>query len=133
MYNDTITFYSKTPPNKWVLTDFTIKHSEDNSICWDDLEVYLKIENNKVTDFSFSWETAIITTACASIFWESIIWMDLQEILEKKYDYIEELIWMPVSPRRKQASVLWLLTTINAIHNYLWDWKTIDFDDLIID
>ena len=115
MYNDTITFY------------------ENNSICWDDLEVYLKIENNKITDFSFSWETAIITTACASIFWESIIWMDLQEILEKKYDYIEELIWMPVSPRRKQASVLWLLTTINAIHNYLWDWKTIDFDDLIID
>lgn len=131
MYNETITFYSKNPPNKWVLTNYDIKHSEDNSICWDDLEVYLKIENNTIVDFSFSWETAIITTACASIFWESIIGMDINEILEKKYNYIEELVWMPISPRRKQASVLWMLTTINAIYKYLWKDKLLDFDDLI--
>lgn len=131
MYNETITFYSKNPPNKWVLENFDIKHFEDNSICWDDLEVYLKIDDNKVSDFSFSWETAIITTACASIFWESIIGMDINEVVEKKYDYIEELVWIPISPRRKQASVLGLLTTINAIYKYLWSDKTLDFDDLI--
>lgn len=131
MYNETITFYSKNPPNKWVLENYDIRHFEDNSICWDDLEVYLKIDDNKVSDFSFSWETAIITTACASIFWESIIGMDINEIVEKKYDYIEELVWMPISPRRKQASVLWMLTTINAIYKYLWNDKVLDFDDLI--
>ncbi len=131
MYNETITFYSKTPPNKWVLKDFSIKHFEDNSVCWDDLEVYLKITDNKIEDFSFEWETAIITTACASIFWESIVWMNISEVLKIKYDYMEELVWMPISPRRKQASVLWMLTTINAIHNYLDDWIVNDFDDLI--
>lgn len=131
MYNETITFYSKTPPNKWVLSDFTVKHYEDNNICWDDLTVYLKILDDKIIDFWFDWDTAIITTACASIFWESIIWMNLKEILEKKYDYIEELVWMPISPRRKQASVLWMLTTINAIHVYLNDGIELDFDDLI--
>ena len=120
MYNDLITFYSKTPPNKWVLKDYTVKHYEDNSVCWDDLEVYLKIE-----------DTAIITTACASILWENIIWMSLEEILEKDYDYIESLIGMPVSSRRRNAAVLGLLTTINAIHKYLNDGKVLDFDDLI--
>lgn len=133
MYNETITFYSKTPPNKSVMENYTIKHFEDNNICWDDLEVYLKIEDGKIVDFSFDWETAIITTACASIFGEAIIWMKLEEVLEKKYDFIEELVWMPISPRRKQASVLWMLTTINAIHLYLKDWVEIDFDDLIED
>lgn len=133
MYNDTITFYSKNPPNKWVLEDFSVKHYEDNNICWDDLEVYLKIEDNKIVDFSFDGETAIITTACASIFWESIIWKDIKEVLEKKYDYIEDLVWMPISPRRKQASVLWMLTTQNAIHNFLNDWIVFDFDDIIND
>lgn len=131
MYNDLITFYSKTPPNKWVLKDYTIKHYEENSVCWDDLEVYLKIEDWKITDFAFDWDTAIITTACASILWENIIWMTLEEVLEKNYDYIESLIWMPVSTRRKNAAVLGLLTVINAIHIYLKDGKTIDFDDLI--
>lgn len=131
MYNDLITFYSKTPPNKWILEDYTIKHFEENSVCWDDLEVYLKIEDWKVTNFSFEGDTAIITTACASILWENIIGMPLEEILEKNYDYVESLIWMPVSSRRKNAAVLWLLTVINAIHIYLKDGESVDFDDLI--
>lgn len=131
MYNDIITFYSKTPPNKWILEDYSVKHYEDNSVCWDDLEVYLKIEDSKIKDFSFDWDTAIITTACASIFWESIIWMSLEEVMKKDYDYIESLIGMPVSTRRQNAAVLWLLTTINAIHKYLNDGIVLDFDDLI--
>lgn len=131
MYNDLITFYSKTPPNKWVLEDYTIKHYEENSVCWDDLEVYLKIEDWKITNFSFEGDTAIITTACASILWENIIGMTLEEVMQKDYDYIESLIWMPVSSRRRNAAVLWLLTVINAIHKYLEDWKSVDFDDLI--
>ena len=131
MYNETITFYSKTPPNKWELTDYSVKYYEDNNICGDDLEVYLKIEENRIIDFSFSWDTAIITTACASIFWESITDLELWEVLEMNYDTIEELIWMPVSPRRKQASVLWLLTTRNAIHEYLQDGKRDDFDNVM--
>jgi hypothetical protein len=57
--------------------------------------------------------------------------MSLEEILEKDYDYIESLIGMPVSSRRRNAAVLGLLTTINAIHKYLNDGKVLDFDDLI--
>jgi hypothetical protein len=59
--------------------------------------------------------------------------MSLEEVLEKKYSYIEELIWMKVSPRRKNASVLWMIVTINAIHDYLKDGIILDFDDLIDD
>ena len=130
MYNEIITFYSKNPPNKWELDNYTIKFFEDNSICWDDLEVYIKIEDNKIKDYSFTWDTAIITTACASIFWESIIGLSLEDVLKFDYDYIEELVGMPISPRRKNASVLWLLTTRNAIHEYLKDWLKDTFDDL---
>jgi len=95
------------------------------------LTVYLKIEDNKIKNWSFTWETALITTACASIFWESIIWMSLEEVLKFDYNYIEELVWMPISDRRKQASVLWLLTTRNAIHLYLNDVKKDYFEDVI--
>jgi NifU-like protein involved in Fe-S cluster formation len=93
----------------------------------------LKIEDEKIKDFSFEGDTSIISTACASIFWESIVWMSLKEILEKKYSYIEKLIWMEVSPRRKNASVLWMIVTINAIHDYLKDGIILDFDDLMND
>ncbi len=131
MYNETITFYSKNPPNKAPLEHFNVKHYEDNNICWDDLEVYLQIENSHIVDFGFTWDTSIITTACASIFGESIIDLPIHEVLLMDYKTIEDLIGMEVSSRRKQASVLGLLTTRNAIHNYLQDEIVDTFDDII--
>jgi hypothetical protein len=57
--------------------------------------------------------------------------MELEEILTLDYNYIVELIEDQVSDRRKQASVLGLLTTRNAIHSYLKDGKLDTFDDVI--
>jgi hypothetical protein len=39
---------------------------------------------------------------------------------------------MEVSPRRKNASVLGMLVTLNAIHEYLKDGIVLDFDDLTV-
>ena len=131
MYNETITFYSKNPPNKNALENYNVKHFEDNNICWDDLEVFLLIEDWIIKDFWFTWDTSIITTACASIFGESIIDVSIRDVLSMDYNTIEELIGMEVSSRRRQASVLGLLTTRNAIHNYLQDDILDTFDDII--
>ena len=38
---------------------------------------------------------------------------------------------MPISERRKMASVLGLLTTRNALHLYLQDGKKDTFDDVL--
>ena len=141
MYNETITFYSKTPPNKGVLGDYDISFWEENRTCGDDLKVYIKIErqqgalapwkNDTITAWSFEGDTAIITTACASIFGESIIGMKAEEVFELWYSYVEELVEMPISSRRKQASVLGLLTTRNALHTYLDDGVKDTFDDVL--
>lgn len=130
MYNEIITFYSKTPVNKGKLEDYTIEHWQDNRTCWDDIKVYIKIENSIVKDWSFEWDTSIITTACSSIFWESIIWKNISKILKLDYNYIKELIEDDISPKRRKASVLWLLTTRNAIHKYLEDNIEDNFEDL---
>jgi len=132
MYNEIIRFYSKTPPNKWELKDYSISYFENTRTCWDDLKIYIKIENNIVKEWSFTWETAIITTACASVVWESIIWMKLKDILLLDYNYIKDLIKQDITSRRKRASVLWLLTTRNAIHKYLNDGIKDNFDNLNI-
>ena len=133
MYNETIIYYSKNPTNKGKLDNFGIEFWEENRTCWDDLKVYLKIDDNKISDWSFEGDTAIITTACASVFGESIVWMTLEEVLTKDYRYITELIESEVSERRRNASVLWLLTTRNAIQEYLKDGVLDTFDSVISD
>jgi len=131
MYNETISFYSKNPPNKWILKDYDIEYWEENRVCWDDLKVYIKIDNDSISDWSFEGDTAIITTACASIFWESIVGMSLKEVFTLDYDYIVSLIGMDITPRRRQASILGLLSTRNALHQYCKDGKRDDFDMLL--
>lgn len=131
MYNETITFYSKTPPNKWVPESYDISFWEENRTCWDDLKVYITVENDTIKSWNFEGDTAIITTACASVFGESILGMKLQDIFDLGYNYIEELVWMPISDRRKQASVLGLLTTRNALHKFLWDGLKDTFDGVL--
>ena len=132
MTNEVITFYSKTPPNRWQMENFTIKYKEDNRSCDDTMEVFLKIEDNIVKDWSFEWVTSIITTATSSVFWESIIWMPIEEILKKDYKYIKDLVWEDISPRRQKAAVFWLVITRNAIHKYLGDWKKDDILDMLM-
>gem|GEM_PF-451098 len=67
------------------------------------------------------------------MFGESIIGMEAEDIFDFDYDYIVELIEMEVSTRRRNASILGLLTTRNALHEYIKDGKRDVFDDLLND
>jgi len=129
-FSQIITEYAQNPTNKFEMEDATISYKEESRTCWDHLTIYLKIVGNEIKDYSFAGETSIVTTASASIFWESIIGQKLEEILGLNYEYMLELIW-EVSPRRKQVANLALLATRNAIHTYLKDWRVDDFSDVM--
>lgn len=132
IYSEIFLEYAKNPPNKGILEGATVRHFEENRNCGDALEVFLKLDDNgTVLDFSFEGNTAIITTACTSIFGESIIGMDISEILTMDSKTVREMIGFDVSPRRKQASVLGLLAVRNAIHSYRGDGLADDFSDVL--
>lgn len=132
MTNEIITFYSKNPPNRWEISDATIRYKEENRSCSDTIEVFLRIENNILVDWSFEGMTSIVTTATSSVFWESIVGMSLDEILKKDYNYIKKLVQEDISPRRQKAAVFGLVATRNAIHKYLWDGQKDDILDMLI-
>lgn len=129
-HSDIILAYSKNSPNNYRMEYFSISHNEESRVCWDTIEVFLKIEDSIIIDFSFIWNTSIITKAAASIFWESILWLNMSDILFFNLEYVTNLIWS-VSPRRKHAATLWLLATRNAIHKYKWDPIYDDFTDVL--
>lgn len=132
LYSDTFLEYAKNPPNRGILESPTIKYFEENRSCGDSLTVFLKIDMlGKIADFSFTGNTAIVTTACVSILGEMIIGMSIDEILTMNYDTIREMIGFDVSPRRKSASVLGLLAIRNAIHEYRDDGQKDDFSDVM--
>jgi NifU-like protein involved in Fe-S cluster formation len=125
-----IKHYASNPINNYVMTDYSIKNSEWNMICDDDIEIYLKISDDWIIEkYSFTWNLSIVWIAAASILAEEIEWKSLDEILSWWYDFMKNL-GFSVSTRRKRAAVLPILAVRNAIHVYKNDWKKDEFDDL---
>ncbi len=73
LYSDTILEYAKNPPNKGMIDAPTFSHHEMNRSCGDSLTVHVRLDGDRVADFGFEGDTAIVTTACAAIFGEAII------------------------------------------------------------
>lgn len=122
--------YSKNPVRNYPMDTYTIKYHEWNFICWDDINVYLKIEDDKIVDYSYDGNLSNVSLASAWFLSEFVLGVNINDIFLWNYDFIKDK-WFEVSNKRKRASVLPILALRNAIHQYLADWKTDDFDDLI--
>lgn len=124
--------YAKNPPNKGIILNPTFSYSEKNRSCGDSITVYLIIKDGMIADFAFEGDTAIVTTAAAAIFGESILGMRMEEILTFTYQDISQMIGGNISPKRQMAACLGLLATRNGIHEYLQDGVKDDFSDVIL-
>jgi len=132
MSGQVLKFYSQTPPNKYVMSEPTVNHKEEVSSCTDVIEVFLKIENGILTEWSFDGMASIVTTAAASVFGESVIGENITDILKKDFSYVKNLIDEDISPRRQRAAALGLVATRNAIHKYLGDGRTDDIIEMLM-
>ncbi len=124
--------YSKNPLKNFAMKEYTVKQHEGNFICWDDITVYIVIQDEKIVDYSFDGNCSNITTAAASFLSEFIIGIPIRDIFNRTYKTMVDH-GFEVSPRRKRAAVIAILATRNAIHKYLKDGKEDTFEDLIED
>lgn len=130
---DLIIEYSQNPPNKWILDNATIRYRETNRVCADVVEVFLVIEWDILKQFWFDGYMSIVATACTAITGEILEWTPLDTILTLDEGFIHENIGTDISPRRRFASLLWLLAIKNAIHEYRQDGKKEDFSDIVVE
>ena len=122
--------YSKNPIKNIEMKDYTVKYHEWNFICGDDITIFLLIADKKIKDYSYIGDTSTVSLAAAWFLSEFLIWVKIEDVLSWTYDIMEEK-WFWVSTKRKRAAVLALLAVRNALHEYLNDEITDDFDDLI--
>lgn len=122
--------YAANPVNNYEMENPTVQHYEWNIVCWDSIEVFLKIENDVIKEFSFAGNTAMVSTAAASLIAEIIQWKTLDEVLGWDYGFMKEQ-GFEVSTRRKMAAVLPLVAISNAIHKYRQEDIKVEFDDLL--
>ncbi len=127
-----IMMYSRDIPNKYIMENPTLRYREVNRVCSDVVEVFLRIENNILTEFSFDGYMSVTATACVAITGELLTNRNIDDILLLNEKFIHENIGTDISPRRRLASLIGLLAIKNAIHKYKEDDIVEDFSDIEI-
>lgn len=129
--NDLIRAYSKDPINYFEMDDYTVKYTQENGICGDNVTVFLRIdENDMIEAYSFAGYPQMFTKAAASLLAENIEWTPVNELLTRDYGTMKAY-WLDVSPRRKRSIVSALLAARNAIHQWKHDGEEDTYEDLL--
>ena len=136
--------YYKNPVNNYQMKDCDFFWHEGNSVCDDDINVYIQYEkpsdinteekndpkNFVVTKRSYDGNVSMITQAASSFFSELVVWQSFSQILMRDEKIMIEN-GFEVTPRRRRARVIALLATRNAIHQFLKDGKIDTFEDVL--
>lgn len=70
------------PNNKETVTDYSyIKKNTNNSSCIDNIDIWLKVEDNVIKDIKFNGEACAISTASTSIMTKELIGKTIDEAL----------------------------------------------------
>ncbi len=122
--------YSKDPIAKYHMNDADFSYIQANSVCGDELTVYLRLDWEVIKERSREGPAQMQTTAAASMLGEVIQWEKVSTVLTRDYAFIKNL-WLQLSPRRRRSWVTALLATRNALHQFFADGIFEDFWDLL--
>lgn len=109
MYKENVLDHFKNPRNFGALTDCKIEKGL-NPLCGDQIELFIKINDNKIEDIKFNGHGCAISQASASLLTEHIKNKDLNEVKQVTEETIKELLGIPISYMRIKCANLSLKT-----------------------
>ncbi|MBI4360491.1 SUF system NifU family Fe-S cluster assembly protein [Candidatus Micrarchaeota archaeon] len=119
MYREQILEHYKHPHNKGRLSDADTSVKDANPLCADEIEVFLKISNNKIQDVKFDGIGCAISTAATSLLTDHVKGMSLDDVKKVSRDDVFKLLGVPVSPARTKCALLSLKAIKSATYKYL--------------
>jgi nitrogen fixation protein NifU and related proteins len=135
IYAENILDHFRNPRNCGEISDATVDHKEENIECGDDLRLYLKIENEKITNAKWEGKGCAISQASMSILSEELTGMSTEDAEKMTKEDIYELLGVPIGPRRFKCALIGLHALKNALlktnEKELQSWaKTIEMNNV---
>ncbi|HUG56312.1 MAG TPA: SUF system NifU family Fe-S cluster assembly protein [Candidatus Limnocylindrales bacterium] len=114
LYRDYILDHYKNPRNAGELADATHRYHDTNPLCGDEITMFLKVEDERVTDVAFSGRGCAISQASASILTEEVKGKTLEELRSFDRDHVLNNLGITISPARIKCALLGLKTLKGA-------------------
>ena len=102
-------------PHNFGPLDGAVEYHELNRSCGDDITVYTKVDDHKLSQVSFTGHGCSISMATTSILSEVLIGRDIQDILKLDLDDIRKILGIDVSLRREKCAMIGLRAIQGAI------------------
>ena len=116
MYREEILDHYKRPRNEGTLeTDYEAEG--ENASCGDSTHLYLKVEEDKISEVSHETDACAICTSAISILSEELIGKKVNEVEKLEKDWMLEKLGIEISPMRMKCALLGLKTTQKALEN----------------
>ncbi len=115
VYAENILDHFRHPRGKQALPKASIEHEEVNLSCGDALTIQLAIDNGNVAAIGWSGSGCAISQAGMSLLWEALQGKTMEEMDALTRADIEELLGVPIGPRRFKCAFLCLHTLKNTL------------------
>ncbi|MBI4015599.1 MAG: SUF system NifU family Fe-S cluster assembly protein [Candidatus Aenigmarchaeota archaeon] len=107
MYAEQIIDYYTHPPNKGKIAKAEIKVREVNTLCGDEITLYIKADKKgKVTEAKFEGKGCAISQAATSMLLENLIGKKIEELKNTGEKEVIDLLGISVSPARLKCALL---------------------------
>ena len=91
-YRERILEHYRNPKNFGKITDSSLHGRAHNPACGDNIEIYLKVDNGKITDVKFYGKGCGVSTASASMLTEKVKGMTIEQAKQLKKEDIFEML-----------------------------------------
>ena len=115
LYAEQILDHFRHPRNKTPLVSSSISHEEKNTSCGDFLTIDLQIEDGKISGVGWSGEGCAISQAGMSLLSEELLGKTVEEANSFTAKTVNELLGVPIGPRRMKCALLSLHALKNAL------------------
>ena len=114
LYKEAILDHYKRPRNRGELAAATRVETEINPSCGDELELFLRLEDERITGVSFVGEGCAISQASASMMTEAVAGKTLSEAREMSQQFKDMLRGEPPAPALGELKVLQGVAKLHA-------------------
>lgn len=119
MYTEVILDYYRYPRNYGTLSDANAHSRDLNPLCGDEIEIYAKIDNDKIVDIKFSGKGCAISQAAASMLTEHLIGKPVEDLKKLGKDDVLAMLGIEISAVRIKCALLGLKVAKMAAYGYL--------------
>ena len=115
IYRENILDHYKHPHNAGALKYYTLKHRELNPLCGDEIELFVKLDQEKIEDVAFIGHGCAISQASASMLTDFIRGKKLADLKKMNKQDILDMLGIPIGLVRMKCALLSLTTLHKAL------------------